>query len=459
MKLNFLAAASLLCLSLTPATGYTSPMETPIVVDVTSEVSLLPVYIAPFQDVASGKTHTHISELEKILTFDMTNDGDTYIVPHTPQRIKLAKESEKNALKDSWSKEGVSHLIKVNIHKNHLACDLHFLANNSIKRIESLPLTGNLTEDRQQIHLLANALHKGLYGVDGIATTHILYTRKHKQGDKWLSEIWESDYDGENRRKLSQSSTGYAMTPVYLPPAAKNRPAGYLFVAYKESTPKIYISAFKDDLERRLLSLKGSQIMPAISKQRDHIAFISDASGNPDLFLQPFHPDKGAYGKPRQIFAHFGAAQASPSFSPDGQSLAFVSNKDGSPRIYVLDIPPPDMKLKDVKLKLISRANRESSAPAWSPDGTKLAYCARQGDYRQIWLYDFTSNREWQLTKGRGNKENPSWAPNSLHVVYNTSDAGASELYVINIKQKKEILIPSLPGEKRFPSWEPLNRN
>ena len=162
--------------------------------------------------------------------------------------------------------------------------------------------------------------------------------------------------------------------------------------------------------------------MPAVSQQRDKVAFISDVTGNPDLFLQNFSPEKGAIGKPQQIFSARQATQGSPAFSPDGSRVAFVSDKDGSAKIYVIQIPEPGASLKDIKATLISKANRENSAPTWSPDGTKLAYCSKTSGDRQIWIYDFNTKKEKQITQGTGHKENPSWAPNSLHLVFNSTE-------------------------------------
>jgi TolB protein len=215
------------------------------------------------------------------------------------------------------------------------------------------------------------------------------------------------------------------------------------------------VSSLKDGTGQRLTYLPGTQLMPAVSWQRDKVAFISDVTGNPDLFVQPFSPETGAQGKPQQVFSAKQATQGSPCFSPDGKKLAFVSNKDGSPRIYVISIPQPGASLKNIKANLITKRNRENSAPSWSPDGKKIAYCARSQGERQIWVYDFTTNEERQLTEGAGNKENPSWAPDSLHLVFNSSDTNHSELFLINLNQAESIQITGGPGEKRFPNWEP----
>lgn len=194
--------------------------------------------------------------------------------------------------------------------------------------------------------------------------------------------------------------------------------------------------------------------MPAISPKRDKLAFISDVTGNPDLFILPFNPDEGTVGKPYQIFSTRQGTQGTPTFSPDGKQIAFVSNKDGSPRIYKMKVPEAGASIKNLQAVLLTKLSRESSAPAWSPDGKKIAYCALTNGVRQIWIYDLEKNRERQLTRGPGNKENPTWAPNSLHIMFNSSDKKACELYFINLNQTEATKITTGPGEKRFPNWE-----
>lgn len=431
--------------------------EESIVVCLKTEAQRIPLYLTHIDGSSSGFDLSYNAQLEKVLQFDFDHNGMTYVVKATNEREKQAGASafDQTPRPADWKALNAFYVIKVRIQDKMLSARLFAANGGSAKSIEGVTLSGDLSRDRRQIHQLADAIHKTLFGTEGIASTRLLFTVKNQKGTVWTSEVWESDYDGQNKKQISADGS-LVVTPVYVPPKPGCSAGTYFFVSYSSGQPKIFYQKVGQNAPAyRLSSLKGNQLMPAITRQRDKIAFISDITGNPDLFILPFDPEVGATGKPYQIFSTRLATQATPTFSPDGSQIAFVSDKDGSPRIYMMDVPSPGTSLKDIKATLITKRNRESTAPAWSPDGTKIAYCSGVQGTRQIWVYDFVTREERQITQGPGNKENPSWAPNSLHLVFNSSDAGACDLYIINLNQPDATKITSGSGEKRFPSWEP----
>lgn len=427
----------------------------PIYIKLETEIELSPICIGSIEEQKSGFGFDYLDKLDQVLRFDFNHNGYTYVTKNTQEEIQALRNLSFEAQKTvpEWSGKQL-YLLRTRIQNQTLDARLYIVDKQIIKTIDKIPLTGNLTHDRRQIHALADSIFKALFNQEGIASTKLLFTMKtfQKETKKWISEVFESDYDGGNLRQVT-SNSGYAITPAFVPPKQGYQSGSFVFVSYKIGQPKIYFGNLKDGTSQRFSLLKGNQLTPTISKQKDKIAFISDVTGNPDLFIQDFDPEKGAIGKPRQIFSAPHATQGTPTFSPDGKKIAFVSNKDGAPRIYIMDIPEAGVSIKSLKPKLITQG-KESTAPAWSFDGSKIAYCCMTKGTRQIWVYDLKKGVELQITKGPGNKENPTWAPNNLHIAYNSFENNGSELYIVDLNEKKPIKLPIGIGEKHFPAWE-----
>jgi TolB protein len=427
-----------------------------IVVQLSTTTPLLPVYMAKWSDDRSAFGPEYSKQLFRTLEFDMQHNGHTLVLEATSERVaQAAKEGSGKTIEASaWRKLNTRYVIKGKIEKKNLHLVCTAVASEGEMLPFDVPLSGQVSQDRQQIHLLADKLHKVIFGTDGIASTRVLYTVKQKAASSQhaVSEVWAADYDGYNAHQVTHEKS-YCVTPVFVPPTTGHASGNFFYVSYQMGQPKIFIASLREGRGHRFCHLKGSQLMPAISSKRDLVAFISDAAGNPDLFVQQFNPESGVIGKPRQVFASPRGAQGSPTFNPQGTKLAFVSNKDGTPRIYIVDVAPAADG--EPKLKLISKQNRENTSPAWSPDGTKLAYSSVTNGVRQIWMYDFSTGQEQQLTQGPGHKENPSWAPNSFHLMFNSANNDTCELYLVNLNQPKATKITLGQGDKRFPSWEP----
>lgn len=429
-----------------------------ITVNLATEKQLLPIYVASW---TAGRrdpalTNNHLRELHRMLQFDLNYNGRTEVAATTAERKSQVANERMDGRPDAeaWRNLSIAYLVRGHVSGNTLAIKVFSASSDANVGVYEVPLSGSVAVDRHRVHQLSDTVHRALFGTPGIASSRILYTVKSKTpaGEKPRAEVWIADYDGASPKQLTHEGD-FTVTPRFLPPAKGKRSGAYLYVSYKTGQPKIYLSSLDNNNAQPLTPLRGNQLMPSISSDQNLIAFVSDAAGNPDLFLLSFNPEEGALGKPRQIFSQKASAQASPSFSPDGSRLAFVSNKDGTPRIYIMEVPGPGQKPTG-QPHLITRRNRDNTAPSWSPDGKKIAYSSMTRGVRQIWIYEAETGEEWQLTHGTSGKENPSWAPNSLHLVFNTATTAGSELYMVNLNQPKAVRLTSGPGDKRFPSWE-----
>ncbi|KAA6459791.1 hypothetical protein DYQ86_16925 [Acidobacteria bacterium AB60] len=83
------------------------------------------------------------------------------------------------------------------------------------------------------------------------------------------------------------------------------------------------------------------------------------------------------------------------------------------PNIYVRD--PIDAKPRWVA---------EGEHPTWSPDGLRLAYCARTGpgDFGQIRIVNSDGKGDRRLSRGDGGACYPEWSPNGKEIAFTSSN-------------------------------------
>ncbi|MDE3045069.1 MAG: Tol-Pal system protein TolB [Verrucomicrobiota bacterium] len=433
------------------AIGISQEME--VLLKTTS--SLTPIYISRISTDPNQFDWRYFDELRSILEFDLKRGGfatvldireeseQTFQWPDTRREFNLTH----------WKQQKVPYVLTLCIQKNALQLTAFNTDQETSKRYPECLITGKLEEDRKQLHKLADQLHKDLFGEEGIASLRIIYSQRIKNTEStWLSDIWISDADGANSKQATFENA-YCITPAFYPSTAGLNDPPFFFVSYKQGQSKIYRTSLKNGEPESVIELRGNQLLPAINLKGSQMAFIADAAGRPDLFVQTFDPNGRPLGKSRQLYSCPRATQASPTFSPNGKKIAFVSDKDGPPRIYLIDVTT-SKDTKRIHPFLLTRKNRENTSPAWSPDGKKLAYSAKVDGVRQIWIYDFETEEEIPLTSGPGNKENPAWAPDSLHLVFNTDDEEEGQLFLINLNQREPTQITKGPGQKRFANWE-----
>ncbi|MFY7842570.1 MAG: translocation protein TolB [Rhabdochlamydiaceae bacterium] len=419
-------------------------------VELETESVLSPIYISNFYSLDDTVSSRYLSELRSVLDYDLAYSGYLRVLPQTAEKEKLIQTFSKDKA-TNLTHLGGKYIIKSQVSEQSLNVTLIDVCSSKFFSFDRIDLKKSIQQDRVRIHKLADQIVATLFNASPFAHSSLIYcvqTKDAKNSSKSVSEIWTCDWDGRNKKQLTDSKN-YLVTPLFFSKNHKASPL-FLFVSYEFGSSKICLRSLNETRSRRLIDLKGNQMLPCLSKDGSLLAFICDASGRTDLFVQKIDSEGLLKQKPVQLFSYPHSTQASPTFSPDGQQVAFVSDKDGSPRVYV--IPVSFDQLRPVP-RLISKKNRESSCPSWSPDGTKLAYSAKKDSIRQIWIYDFLLDKEIQLTYGKGNKENPVWGPDSFHIAFNSTDPNSSELYVINLNQPDPIKITDGEGKKHYPKW------
>ena len=117
---------------------------------------------------------------------------------------------------------------------------------------------------------------------------------------------------------------------------------------------------------------RGLENQPTLSPDGERIAYVSDRTGNFDIWL------KQVSGGTDINLTSNPADDVQPAFSPDGQQIAFVSSRAGaSDLIYsTFDLPlmGGDIYVMPALGGAARRIARNGNFPSWSPDGTSVLY-------------------------------------------------------------------------------------
>jgi len=97
--------------------------------------------------------------------------------------------------------------------------------------------------------------------------------------------------------------------------------------------------------------------------------------------------------------------------------VAFISNFE---RIFVLD-------LDNHQVRALVDGPGRNSAPAWSPEGDRLAFSSTRDGNKKIYICDYEGENQQRLTDGNANDDRPDWHPNGQSLIFDSTRENGSK--------------------------------
>jgi len=112
----------------------------------------------------------------------------------------------------------------------------------------------------------------------------------------------------------------------------------------------------------------------------------------------------------------------SPAWSPDGSHLAYVTFEQGHAVVYVQSV------LTNQRL-VVSKSRGSSSAPTWSPDGRQLAIVLTRDGNSHIYLVRPDGKDLRQITFGDVIDTEPNFSPDGQSLIFASDRGGSVQAY------------------------------
>ncbi len=112
----------------------------------------------------------------------------------------------------------------------------------------------------------------------------------------------------------------------------------------------------------------------------------------------------------------------SPAWSPDGSRLAYVSFEAKKPVVYV-------HSLASGRRHVAANFKGSNSAPAWSPDGSKLAVVLTKDGGSQLYSLNADGSGVTRLASSSGIDTEPFYSPDGQFIYFTSDRGGSPQIY------------------------------
>ncbi|MES2152544.1 MAG: Tol-Pal system beta propeller repeat protein TolB [Pseudomonadota bacterium] len=164
-----------------------------------------------------------------------------------------------------------------------------------------------------------------------------------------------------------------------------------------------------DDIYEKLTGTRG------IFSTR--IAYVSKYSEH-DIRLEVADAD----GEGVQTAAHSSESIISPAWSPDGSKVAYVSFEQRKPVVYVQDLVTGTRRV-------VANEKGSNSAPAWSPDGSKLALALSKDGHTQIYSMNADGSGLRRLSNSNDIDTEPQFSADGQTIYFSSNRSGGPQIY------------------------------
>jgi Tol biopolymer transport system component len=238
-----------------------------------------------------------------------------------------------------------------------------------------------------------------------------------------------------------------------------------VFTSERDGNAEIYVMNADGTGQVNLTKHPAKDATPVWSPDHTRIAFTSDRSGRSNIYVMD------ADGGNVRAVTNIDNANADyrvydPAWSPDGKKLIYVGSFMGETSGLVV------VNVDGSESHPILEGSTEVADPAWSPDGTRIAYVARapsvnlrEGTRFHLFVMNADGSGKTRLYTSDSSEplsfnsfayppdaSGPAWSPDGTRIAYVSKTSGNAEIYVTSV-QGSYSRITEHAATDTLPSW------
>jgi TolB protein len=300
----------------------------------------------------------------------------------------------------------------------------------------------------------ASMLAFGNLGVNGgkLEVQGWLDDVKNTQSPQILGKQYREDPTADNARVIAHRFANEIITRLGgIPGVAESK---IYFISTRSGSKEVWQMDYDGASQQRVTKLGSVALSPRISPDGSRLAFSALTKSPESWQIMMYSLDLG-----RMVsFPRHAGGNYSPAWSSDGTKIAFSSSMGtGASEIFIADASGAGPR------RLTN--GRSDVSPVFNPrTNAQIAFVSGRTGLPQIYMMDADGSNVQRVTD-QGYAVSPSWSPNGLLLAfswvrhYGPGVLGGADIYVMDVASRQIIQLTHDGGRNDFPSWSPDGRH
>ncbi len=205
---------------------------------------------------------------------------------------------------------------------------------------------------------------------------------------------------------------------------------------------------------------QGLEEWPTWAPDGNRFVYVAESDGFKSLFVRSSKDNDG------EQWTQGAHDDIQPAWSPDGTSIAFARANLPSGKLATSDLlgfyfEGGDIHALDLNSRNTTKLVDNAFNPSYSPDGKQLAFDAAWAGPRRIWTTDARGRNPKQITTDASeavSHVDPAWSPDGTRVVYRRFENTRADIEVLDVPAQMVMRLTGDGFNYMDPAWSPDGR-
>ena len=218
-----------------------------------------------------------------------------------------------------------------------------------------------------------------------------------------------------------------------------------LFSSSREGMHSIWRVLLADGRIEQMFAQSDQAVQPSVASRNNALIFTELLQNTNIWRVSISNAGQVKPGSPVRLIAS-SRRNNSPQYSPDNQQIAFISDRTGNWELWTCRSDG------SIPRQLTNFRGPMLGTPHWSPDGRSIAFDARPNEHSAIFVVRSSGGNAKRINDNSFEERMPNWSPDGKYLYFNSTRDGSVRLWRMNLSGGELVRITDRAAYDNFTS-------